>query len=54
MSLRGGSEWRGGDGGLIGPKSGTSKALTTSPRYRNAGTMNGFLAICSICREIMS
>ena len=27
---RGGGEWR-GFGGLIGPKSGTSKALTTSP-----------------------
>ena len=46
-------EWR-GFGGLIGPKSGTSKALTTSFRYRNGGTMNGLLAICSICREIIS
>ena len=45
-------EWRGG--GLIGPKSGTSKALTISARYRNGGTMNGLLAICSICREIIS
>jgi hypothetical protein len=53
MSPAGGSEWR-GFGGLIGPKSGTSKALTTSPRYRNGGTMNGPLAICSICREIIS
>jgi hypothetical protein len=43
-----------GFGGLIGPKSGTSKALTTSPRYRNGGTMNGLLAICAICREIIS
>ena len=49
----GGSEWR-GFGGLIGPKSGTSKALTISARYRNGGTMNGLLAICSICREIIS
>jgi hypothetical protein len=40
--------------GLIGPKSGTSKALTISARYRNGGTMNGLLAICSICREIIS
>jgi hypothetical protein len=48
-----GSEWR-GFGGLIGPKSGTSKALTISARYRNAGNMNGLLAICSICREIIS
>ena len=39
---------------LIGPKSGTSKALTRVPRYRNGGTMNGLLAICSICREIIS
>jgi hypothetical protein len=53
MSPRGGSEWRGFDG-LIGPKSGTSKALTASFRYRNGGTMNGLLAICSICREIIS
>ena len=53
MSPRGGSEWR-GFGGLIGPKSGTSKALTISVRYRNGGTMNGLLAICSICREIIS
>ena len=53
MSPPGGSEWR-GFGGLIGPKSGTSKALTISARYRNGGTMNGLLAICSICREIMS
>ena len=43
-----------GFGGLIGPKSGTSKALTISARYRNGGTMNGLLAICSICREIIS
>ena len=43
-----------GFGCLIGPKSGESKALTTSPRYRNGGTMNGLLAICSICREIIS
>jgi hypothetical protein len=43
-----------GVGGPIGPKSGTSKALTTSHRYRNGGTMNGLLAICSICREIIS
>ena len=43
-----------GLGCLIGPKSGTSKALTMSPRYRNGGTMNGLLAICSICREIIS
>lgn len=50
-------EWRqrmAGFDGLIGPKSGTSKALTTSARYRNGGTMNGLLAICSICREIIS
>jgi hypothetical protein len=44
----------GGAAGLIGPKSGTSKALTISLRYRNGGTMNGLLAICSICREIIS
>ena len=43
-----------GGAGLIGPKSGTSKALTISARYRNGGTMNGLLAICSICREIIS
>jgi hypothetical protein len=43
-----------GVGGLIGPKSGTSKALTDIPRYRNGGFMNGLLAICSICREIIS
>jgi hypothetical protein len=57
MRQRGGSEWQGvtaGFGGLIAPKSGTSKALTTSFRYRNGGTMNGLLAICSICREIIS
>jgi hypothetical protein len=39
---------------LIDPKSGTSKALTIAARYRNGGTMNGLLAICSICREIIS
>ena len=39
---------------LFCPKSGTSKALTASTRYRNGGTMNGLLAICSICREIIS
>jgi hypothetical protein len=39
---------------LFGSKSGTSKALTARFRYRNAGTMNGLLAICSICREIIS
>ena len=44
----------GEEAGLIGPKSGTSKALTASFRYRNGGTMNGLLAICSICREIIS
>lgn len=38
---------------LFGPKSGASKALTASVRYRNGGTMNGLLAICSIC-EIIS
>ena len=54
MSPPGGGEWRGGAASLIGPKSGTSKALTISARYRNGGTMNGLLAICSICREIMS
>ena len=54
MSPRGGSQWAGGAAGLIGPKSGTSKALTISARYRNGGTMNGLLAICSICREIIS
>ena len=43
-----------GLGGLFGPKSGTSKALTTSFQYRNGGTKNGLLAICSICREIIS
>jgi hypothetical protein len=43
-----------GFGGLIGSKSGTSKALTIFVRCRNGGTMNGFLAICSICREIIS
>jgi len=53
MSLPGRQRWR-GFGGLIDPKSGTSKALTISARYRNGGTMNGFLAICSICREIIS
>jgi hypothetical protein len=53
MSPLDGSEWR-GLAGLIGPKSGTSKALTASFRYRNGGTMNGLLAICSICREIIS
>ena len=53
MSQPGGSEWR-EFGGLIGLKSGTSKALTISVRYRNGGTMNGLLAICSICREIIS
>ena len=50
----GGSQWAGGAAGLIGLKSGTSKALTISARYRNGGTMNGLLAICSICREIIS
>ena len=40
--------------GLIDRKSGTSKALTIAARYRNGGTMNGLLAICSICREIIS
>jgi hypothetical protein len=44
----------GGFGDLFDPKSGTSKALTTSLGYRNGGTMNGLLAICSICREIIS
>jgi hypothetical protein len=39
---------------LFGLKSGTSKALTASRGYRNGGTMNGLLAICSICREIIS
>ena len=39
---------------LFDPKSGTSKALTAFVRYRNGGTMNGLLAICSICREIIS
>jgi hypothetical protein len=39
---------------LFDPKSGTSKALTASIGYRNGGTMNGLLAICSICREIIS
>ena len=53
MSPRAGSQWAGA-AGLIGPKSGTSKALTISARYRNGGTMNGLLAICSICREIIS
>src|SRR5215831_11209033 len=43
---------RRGFGCLICPESGTSKALTPQPRYRNGGTMNGLLAICSICREI--
>ncbi|MEH2535312.1 hypothetical protein V1277_005386 [Bradyrhizobium sp. AZCC 1588] len=43
-----------GFGGLIAPKSGTSKALTACLRYRNGGTMNGLLAICAICREIIS
>ena len=47
-------QWGGVGAGLIGPKSGTSKALTISARYRNGGTMNGLLAICSICREIIS
>ena len=45
---------RRGFGSLIFPKSGTSKALTPSSRYRNGETMNGLLAICSICREIIS
>jgi len=53
------SQWRGGEWArvltrLIAPKSGTSKALTIAARYRNGGTMNGLLAICSICREIIS
>ena len=39
---------------LFDLKSGTSKALTASLGYRNGGTMNGLLAICSICREIIS
>jgi hypothetical protein len=39
---------------LFDPKSGASKALTACFRYRNGGTMNGLLAICSICREIIS
>jgi hypothetical protein len=43
----------GGFGNLFDLKSGTSKALTTSLGYRNGGTMNGLLAICSIC-EIIS
>jgi hypothetical protein len=43
-----------GFGDLFGPKSGTSKALTACLRCRNGGTMNGLLAICSICREIIS
>jgi hypothetical protein len=50
----GGQPMGGGAVGPIGPKSGTSKALTISARYRNGGTMNGLLAICSICREIIS
>jgi hypothetical protein len=39
---------------LFDAKSGTSKALTAPLRSRNGGTMNGRLAICSICREIIS
>lgn len=54
MGLSGGGEWRGFLPSLIAPKSGTSKALTIAARYRNGGTMNGLLAICSICREIIS
>jgi hypothetical protein len=49
----GGSDWE-EFGDLFDPKSGTSKALTASVRYRNGGTMNGLLAIFSICREIIS
>jgi hypothetical protein len=30
------------------------RALTASPGLGHGGTMNGFLAICSICREIIS
>ena len=51
--LRTGSE-AAGFRDLFGPKSGASKALTASFRYRNGETMNGLLAICSICREIIS
>ena len=46
-------EVRGPDQPQIGHKQGL-KALTISARYRNGGTMNGLLAICSICREIIS
>ena len=52
------SFWAGSEVGgfrdLFNLKSGASKALTASFRYRNGGTMNGLLAICSICREIIS
>jgi hypothetical protein len=30
------------------------RALTPSPGLGHGGTMNGFLAICGICREIIS
>jgi len=36
------------------PEIGHKQGLTPSSRYRNGGTMNGLLAICSICREIIS
>jgi hypothetical protein len=38
----------------IGVKTGASSLLTPSPGLGHGGTMNGFLAICSICREIIS
>ena len=43
-----------GFGGLFGLKSGASKALTPSPGLGHGEIMNGFLAICGICREIIS
>jgi hypothetical protein len=44
----------GGQDGQFGPQSGASKALTPCPGLGHGGTMNGLLAICSICREIIS
>jgi hypothetical protein len=35
-------------------QNGPKRALTACPGLGHGGTMNGFLAICSVCREIIS
>ena len=43
-----------GGWGRLAAESGHCKALTRSPGLAMVVPMNGHLAICSICREIMS